>query len=185
MALAAEPYPACDCGAAATGATSLIDDGAHTGEVESAQKRSDGQLAGLAQVHQELHHGGADLAELARKFVGAGLFGGIGFAAEEFRPRVGQGMEEAFEIGGQARRLLFAVHAAGAHIAHGDGDAQHLGGFLVGQVADELGEERQPVHLGEEHIDRQIDAEGLGHLAQAGTQIARGGGGALLGARPA
>ena len=103
------------------------DDGAHAGEVESAEKRSDGQLAGLAEVHQELHHGGADLAELARELVGAGLFGGIGFAAEEFGPGVGQGMEEAFEIGGQARRLLFAVDAAGAHIAHRDGGAQAPG----------------------------------------------------------
>ena len=93
-------------------------------------------------------------------------------------------MEEAFELGGQAGGLLLAIDAAGAHIAHGDGGAEHLSRFFFGEVADEFGEERQAVHLGEEDIDRQVDAEGLRHLAEAGAQIARGGGGALLGARP-
>ena len=70
------------------------DDGPHAGEVKSSKKRSDGQLAGLAEVHQELHHGGTDFAEFAWKLVGAGLFGGIGFSAEKFGPGVGQTLNE-------------------------------------------------------------------------------------------
>jgi hypothetical protein len=141
-------------------------------------------LAGLAKVDQKLDHGGANLAEFAGEFVGAGLFDRIAFAAEEFGASVGEGMEEAFELGGEARGLFFAIDTAGAHIAHRDGGTQDLSRFFLSEVADEFGEERKPVHFGEEHVDRQIDAEGLGHLAEAGAQIARGCGGRFLGARP-
>jgi len=57
--------------------------------------------------------------------------------------------------------------------AHGQSGAQHLVGFLAGQVSYEIFEERQPVHLREQHVDREADTELLADLTETRLQQTR------------
>ena len=90
------------------------DDGTHAGEVETTQQRADAQLAGPAEIDQKLHHGGTDLAELARKLVSGGQLGAIGFALQKLGAGVGERAEELLESAGQARGFFFRVNAFAA-----------------------------------------------------------------------
>ncbi len=148
--------------------------GPDTGEVEAAKKRIDAQLAGAAQVHQELHRGVAQLAKLAREFVHRPQFRGIAFARQKRQSLAAEAAEQRFESGGQAPRFLFREYAALlAHSAQRERHAQHLLDFFVGQVAYEVAERREAIDLAEHDVDRQPDPEDLRHLADARMQAAR------------
>ena len=145
---------------------------AYAREIESAQERPGAQLAGTAQVHQELYGGRPQLAEFARELVGRRKFGRVRFARQEFGAGIGQRAEQALEILRQPGSLLLAVYAFGAPGHHGQRDAEHLAGLFGIQIANVFQAERQAVHPGEEHVDGQVDAEGLRNLAQSGAQVA-------------
>ena len=83
---------------------------------------------------------------------------------------LGERAEQAFEIAGEARGFLLGIDAFGARGEHGEGDAENLSGFIVAEIANVVGEERQPVHLGEERVDREVDSEGFADLAEACAQ---------------
>ena len=81
-------------------------------------------------------------------------------------------MEQAVEGDREAARFLLGVHSAVPQVGQGQGRAQYLVHFLVGQVAYVVGEESQPVQLAEQHIHRQTDTEHLRNLAQPRVQVA-------------
>src|SRR5438105_2138963 len=61
-------------------------------------------------------------------------------------------------------------------VTNGEGGAKDLGCFLVGQLAEIVSEELDPVRAGKQHVDRKVDAEHLGDLGEAGLYVAGGGG---------
>ena len=140
-------YPA---DARCAGALSATSTGPDAGKIESAQKWIGAQLAGPAQIHQEAHRARAELAEFTRKFVDGGKFIGVVLASEKYQALVAQCAKKFVEGRGETARFFFGVDAALLAIAaQRQRHAQHLGDFLVRQIADKIGEMRQPVELGE------------------------------------
>ena len=146
----------------------------HAGEIESAQERARGQLAGTAHVDHELHQRIARLAHFARKFICAADLLEIVVARRKNGPLVAQRVEQIVEVPGEAAGFLFRVYAGLLRGPHGHGHAEDLARFLIGKCADEIGEEWQAVRLGEEDVDRESDAERLCDICETGLQIAGG-----------
>jgi hypothetical protein len=146
---------------------------AHAREVEAAQEGIGAQLAGAAQIDHELDHRVAHLAKLARELVGEGQFLGIVLAPQKLDALVANGMEQFVENPRQAFGFFLRVHALPQRRAYRERGAEHLRGLFVVQRADPFGEELQPVHLGEQHIDREVDAQSLGDISQPRLQVAR------------
>ena len=159
-------------------------DRAHSGEVETAQERARRQLARAANVHQQLHQRGADLAELPGEFVSAWQFIGIVLARQKFIPFVAERVEDSGKGPVDALGLFFRINTAAVLRADGKSDAQHLLRLFIAQRPHVVGKERQTIRAREKHIDRQTDAERLRDLSQTCLQIPPHGGQLVGGVRP-
>ena len=122
--------------------------GPDAGKVQASQVRIGAQLAGAAEIHQELNQHGAHLTELARELVNGGKFRGVVFARQEIGAMIGQREREIREDIVQAFCLALGINAGGTS-GHGERYAKHLCSFLFGEIGGVLEEVRQPVHLGE------------------------------------
>ena len=81
------------------------------GEVEPAKEGAGAQLAGPAQVHEQLDKQGPELPELPRKLVDGGQFGGIKLLRKQMDAPVGKRMEEVIKGPGNSRGFLLTIHA--------------------------------------------------------------------------
>ena len=142
-------------------------DGPHAAEIKSAQERAGAQLAGTAEVHQQLHQRRAQLAELARKFVGAGEFFGVVLARQKVDAAVAQRIEQFVEGRAQAAALFFRIDALCA-VLNRQRDAEHLRRFVVAEVADEVARRSASRSaLGEQDVDREADARAVARFRRA------------------
>ena len=140
----------------------LHDDGTNAGEIKTSQKRADSQLAWPAEIHEELHQAVAQLAELARKLIRARNFLRIVFPRQESDAVIRQRIEYCIKCSTEPFAFLLGVNAACILLPQRQRCAQHLSGFFRRQIAHEILEKRQPVHLGKQHVHRETDAEFLG-----------------------
>ena len=159
-------------------------DRAHAREVKTPQEGTGGELAGPRQVHQELHHGGPQLAKLPGEFVNTRQVRGIMFARQEPGALVAQRVIEIVEGRRQPLRLLLGVHA-GPAVGHGQSRAQHLQRLVVAQVPNIFVEERKAVGSSKQYVYRKADTQRLRDFGEPRMQRPRcrchGVGGAGLG----
>jgi hypothetical protein len=87
------------------------EDGPHSRKIEAAQKGSGRELAGPRQIHQELHHGPAQLAKLARELVDSRQLFAIMLARQKFRPLVAERIIKVVKRRREPLPLLFRVNA--------------------------------------------------------------------------
>ena len=109
----------------------LDDGGANAGEIKSAKKGIDVELAGTREVDEELHDNFAKFAQLAREFVDAGEFF-LAAVRQKVDPLLGEGIEEFVEGFFESLGFFVGVDAGGLRGADGQSDAKDLRRFIFG-----------------------------------------------------
>jgi hypothetical protein len=85
--------------------------GAHAGEEEAAQEWVDANLAGTGNFGEEGDDAGAEFAQIAGKFIGAGQVLELAAAGENVETKLGQGKEKLVEFRADQGRGLLGVEA--------------------------------------------------------------------------
>src|SRR5215469_7019158 len=147
-------------------------DETHAGKVEASQEWTAMKVTGAAQIDEKLRKGRQTFFELARELIDPRFIRFVEFPIEQARTTLRHGMENRGQGSLQAFRFLLGVNTSGTRRKDRDGDAKDLRNFFIGERAEVIFKIRKAIGTRENHINGEIDAQGLRDVFKASANRA-------------